>query len=181
MTDTRCTRKKWISLPSFVLLLLLLTVLTAGCIQPSDEPIENESEQTDPLLANFPNDDLIFIHNITSLMNYVISQGEMLGVNLTKDEMAVRAVKVAAKYVDTPNPYERTIPPGYYALNWGEFHITIGRAYNLTDEEILRYVPLTFTSRSFGHHGDPVPKEHYASVLDPEHKAAKTEPAVLTT
>ena len=157
MTDTLCTRKKWISLSSFILLLLLLTVLTAGCIQPSDEPIENE------------------------LMNYVISQGEMLGVNLTKDEMAVRAVKVAAKYVDTPNPYERTIPPGYYALNWGEFHLTIGRAYNLTDEEILRYVPLTFTSRSFGHHGDPVPKEHYASVLDPEHKAAKTEPAVLTT
>ena len=100
-------------------------------------------------------------------MNYVISQGEMLGVNLTKDEMA-------------PNPYERTIPPGYYALNWGEFHLTIGRAYNLTDEEILRYVPLTFTSRSFGHHGDPVPKEHYASVLDPEHKAAKTEPSALT-
>ena len=181
MTDNLCTFKKWVSLPFFFTVLLFLAVLTAGCIQPSADLIENESEPVDPLLANFSSDDLIYINNITTVMDYVVIQGKRLGVNLTEEEMTVRAVKVAAKYADAPNPSERSIPPGYYALNWGEFHISIGRAYNLTDEEILRYVPLTFTSRAYGHHNQPIPENYYDSVLEPEHKAVAGHSSGLIT
>ena len=88
--------------------------------------MENESEPVDPLIANFSSDDLSYIKNITTVIDYVVIHGERLGVNLTKEEMTVRAVKVAAKYADDPNPsYRSMIPPGYYALNWGEFHISI--------------------------------------------------------
>ncbi len=177
-----CIPAKNYFIPLFVLAVLLTSsVLTAGCIQPSASLIENESEPIDPLLANFSSDDLIYINNITTVMDYVVIQGKRLGVNLTEEEMTVRAVKVAAKYADTPNPSERSIPPGYYALNWGEFHLSIGRAYNLTDEEILRYVPLTFTSRIYGHHKQPIPESYYDSVLDPEHKAVAEHPSDFIT
>ena len=104
-------------------------------------------------------------------MDYVVIQGKRLGVNLTEEEMTVRAVKVAAKYADAHNASYQSIPPGHYAFNWNEFHISIGRAYNLTDEEILRYVPLTIRSKIYGHHNQPIPENYYDSVLEPEHKA----------
>ncbi|MDU9376970.1 hypothetical protein McpSp1_16140 [Methanocorpusculaceae archaeon Sp1] len=164
--------KKWFFPLLILSAILLFTILTAGCILPDTQLTENESKPVDPLLEKFPGKEKIFIKNMTSIMSYVVTEGKWLKINLTEEEMMVRAVKVAAKYADTYNETYNTERSDWYTFDWNAFHLSIGRAYDLTDEEILRYIPASTRPNVYGHHNLPVPEGIYDDVLDPEHKAA---------
>lgn len=95
----------------------------------------------------------------------------MLGVNLTEEERMIRAVEVAATYAgDYDEIYSTPEAPNRYTLASNAFHLAIGRAYNLTDDEIRQYIPASRGIRIYGHHGQSVPDWYYQDVLDPEHK-----------
>jgi len=151
-----------------IVFLLALTVSVAVCVL---QPADNESEPVDPLLEEFSDDYEIYIKNLTSVIPYVITEGNWLKVNLTEEEMQRRAVKVAAAYAGTYNETYNTKKMGWYTFNWNEFHLSIARAYDLTDEEIHRYIPASRRPNTYGYHNLPVPDSIYDDVLDPEHKA----------
>ena len=149
--------------------LLLVSVSISGWVQ--QPPTENTSEPADPLLKEFGKDDHLYIRNMTAVIGYIAYEGKMLGVNLTEEERMVRAVQVAAAYADDYDEiYNTPEAPNRYTFASNAFHLTIGRAYNLTDDEIRRYIPASRGKRIYGHHGQPVQDWYYQDVLDPEHK-----------
>lgn len=146
--------RKRIALYAALIVLLLSSLSAAGCIQV-DKPDDTR------LLMEFTDQGNIQVENITS---YAVNEAHLLKVNFPENEITSRAETVAKQY-------ENTSATGWYEINWNAFHLSIGRAYDLTDDEIRRYLPATTSKKVYAQHNLPCPDGIYKDVLDPEHTA----------
>ncbi|WP_338095992.1 hypothetical protein [Methanorbis rubei] len=139
---------------SYLLLLtgIVCLLFTAGCVQLNDAA----------LLMEFTDHGDIQTKDIASC---VVAEAHLLGVNFSESEITSRAAGVAEKYSKSYNKES-----GWYVIDWNAFHLSIGRAYDLTDEEIRRYIPASTRPNVYGYHNLPVPEGIYNDVLEPEHK-----------
>ncbi|MCZ0859696.1 hypothetical protein O0S10_00465 [Methanocorpusculum sp. MG] len=135
---------------------IILSLSAAGCIQ-LDRPGDAL------LLMEFTDQGTIQVKNITS---YAVAEAHQLDVNFPENEITSRAETVAKQYENAYNNKS-----GWYEINWNAFHLSIGRAYDLTDDEIRRYIPATTSQKTYAYHNQPSPDGIYKDVLDPEHKA----------
>ncbi|MDU9376968.1 hypothetical protein McpSp1_16120 [Methanocorpusculaceae archaeon Sp1] len=140
---------------SYLLLItgIIFLFLTAGCVQLNDAR----------LLMEFTDHGDIYTQDIAS---YAASEARLLGVNFSESEITSRAAELAKKYSGS---YDKE--SDQYVIDWNAFHLSIGRAYDLTDDEIRRYVPASTRPNVYGYHNLPVPEGIYNDVLDPKHKA----------
>ena len=130
---------------------IIFFLCSAGCINTTNFDDAR-------LLLEFQDQGNIYVDDIES---YMSSEASLLGVNPSSEELSACVAKITKKYAGQYNP-ERD----WYEINWNEFHLSIGRAYGLTDDEIRRYVEATSAKKVYAMHNQSIPKNIYANVLD---------------
>ncbi|MDV0441651.1 hypothetical protein [Methanorbis furvi] len=113
-----------------LLLFVVLATFTAGCIQLPD--------RGDAYLKN--------------ISEYVIIQADRLNVTLSDEEINRIADEIAEKYADTYN----TKREGWYSIDHNDLHITIGRAFGLSNREITSYIEEINRRDAIAYHHPPV-------------------------